>query len=219
MTTTLNKLIFNSVIFNFVVLAALSITLASCSPYKSKGKFLNNRTLSSFTTPTSLTAIARVTLRETGLKGRANIFVQSPDSFRIEVLGPFDKIVALIVSDGLGFSIFDGKTFKFHDLTLEPYPLKFKPEDMVSFLMGSLSVEKLSRDFFVEFDKENFTYSITPLDEDDLSAKLSNYREVDGAAVPFSILIDFNNEKLNIEYKSVEINPELDKVLFTHPKL
>ncbi len=214
MTTILNKVIFNS-----LVLATVLITLAGCTSYKSSGNFIDNRPLSSFTTPTSLSAKANVTLRETGLKGRANIFVQSPDSFRIEVLGPFDKIMALIVSDGRGFSIFDGKTFKFHDLTLEPYPLKFKPEDMVSFLMGSLSVEKLSANFMVEFDEENFTYNIRPLEEEDLSAKLSNYREVGGAAVPFSILIDFNNEELDIEYKSVEINPRLDKVLFTHPKL
>lgn len=171
---------------------------------------------------TSLTANASVTLKESGLKGRANISVKAPGSFRIEILGPFGRTVALIVSDNKEFSIYNGSVFTKYDLGQVPYPLKFTTEEIVSFLTGSFNKNADMDDYRVELDDKGFVSKVVKQNgssSDELTALMTNYREVSDTVLPFSVQVSFNREVLFINYKDVQINQDLDNILFTHPNL
>lgn len=195
--------------------------LPSCTTIKAVGDNIGDRNPSSFTIPTALSAEAVVSLSSSGIKGRANIFVKAPDLFRIEVLGPFDKLMALMVSDGKSFSVFDGKVFTLYDLSDEINPLKFEAEEIVSFLIGSFNKNNPTDGYEVSYDSKGFVSAVEKTSEfdDSVSAQFSNYRDIDGSLVPFSILIDFNEDVLAVEYKKVTVSPELGTKIFTHPDL
>lgn len=195
--------------------------LPSCTTIKAVGANIGDRTPSSFTIPTALSAEAIVSLSSSGIKGRANIFVKSPNLFRIEVLGPFDKLMALMVSDGESFSLFDGKEFALYDLSDEVNPLRFEVEEIVSFLIGSFNSENPTNGYDISYDSKGFVSSVAKTNEfnDSFSAQFSKYRDVDGSLVPFSISIDFNEDVLSVDYKTVSVSPQLAPNLFTHPNL
>ena len=176
-------------------------------------------------TSSSLSSYAIVELKKSGLRGRANIYAKEPCFFRIEVLGPFDKMVSLIVSDCEGFSVYDGKDFKYYDLNAVPYPITFHVEEVVSVLTGRSVRGDLSafekNGYEISFDKDGFLSEVkrdkTVRGANSLTAEIKDYKYMDGFAVPHSISLDFTGDELKIFYRDVEVNPELAENIFTHP--
>lgn len=81
--------------------ALIIFLIAGCAstPVIRKATALKERT-----SPSSLRAEGTVELKKTfTLKGRASVTVKSPDLFRIEVTGPFNQPMALLLSDGRRF--------------------------------------------------------------------------------------------------------------------
>ncbi len=167
-------------------------------------------------TPSSIKAEAIVDAgRSVTLRGKAVIMAKSPASFRIEVLGPFNSTLALIVSDGESLQVItggDSSMFGPGDPEEPPYP--FSAGDIVSFLLGTAPA--LQDGQTVSEDPNGHITGIVKLKDGSpvFTASLSDYREAGGAHIPFNILIEGGGRTLRIRYTSVEINPELDSEFF-----
>jgi outer membrane lipoprotein-sorting protein len=166
--------------------------------------------------PLSLRAKAVVELEKAEFRGRAVIVVKSPDLVRIDFLGPFNHVVAVIVSDGAGLTFYsngEARSYKWHDPLL---PYSFSPEELVSFLMGRPEKEGY---YELDMDGEGNISRLVKLRDGAPVFKvfMDDYREVRGATIPFAIAIEDGEKRLDIRYSSVELNPEVEKDLFSLP--
>ncbi len=151
------------------------------------------------------------------VKGRALIAAQSPDKFRIEVLGPLNATVALFVSDGTELYIFsEGKSARY-DWADPRVPFPFRPAEVVSALLG----ERPAGDYGVFTDNDGRVVRVVRKEggRDILDARMEDYRTVDGAQVPFSITIRDRKKGLGIRYSSVSVNPKLPAGFFDASRL
>lgn len=91
----------------------------------------------------------------------------------------------------------------------------------MAFLTGSFNKNLGSEDYKIELNKQGFVSKVLKLNGESkgLTAILTDYKEVSDTVLPFSLLLSFNDEELFINYKEVEINQELNNVLFIHPNL
>ena len=162
--------------------------------------------------PLTLRATASVEIeRSVVLSGRAVVLAKSPGAFRIEVQGPFGSVMALLVSDGRTIYLLSGVKSKRYLRDDPRIPYSLKPEEAVSFLLGSrMSAAQcgceVSKDAYGRASKVIKSADGSP----GLTATLSDYRTVKGAEVPFDIKIANKKEVLHIKYTSVEVNPELE---------
>ncbi|MBI5492733.1 MAG: hypothetical protein HY893_07355 [Deltaproteobacteria bacterium] len=169
-------------------------------------------------TPSSIKAEAIVEAgRSVTLRGKAVIAAKSPASFRIEVLGPFNSTLALIVSDGESLRVVTGNDPPQFGETEPPYP--FSAGDIVSFLLGTAPAPQDGQ--MVSEDPSGHVTRIVRLKDGSpvFTASLSDYREAGGAHIPFNISIEGGGRTLRIRYTSVEINPELDTDFFNSKAL
>jgi outer membrane lipoprotein-sorting protein len=166
--------------------------------------------------PGSLRAEATVELEKIEFKGRAVILVKSPDLVRMDLLGPFNHVVSVIVSDSEGLSYYsNGEVRRYGwDDPLLPYPLR--PGELVSLLMGRPELKG-----YYEFstDGEGNISKLVKLSEGAAVLKVSmdDWREVQGLKIPFAIAIEDGGERVNIRYFSVELDPVIGKDLFILP--
>ncbi len=155
-------------------------------------------------------------------KAKAEIVVKRPGMIRVTVFGPMKRVIAVlagdpdncfIFSDGIvrrcewnGGEAADGGFFRFID-----------PALVVPFVLGDTDMHGVTKGG----DKDS--YILKKLAGQATSSKgtggkvtvtASDYREVAGVKVPFSITIENGAERLTIEYKTVELNSELDERLF-----
>lgn len=172
--------------------------------------------------PASLRAEAVVEIkRVVPVSAKALVLVKSPDKFRIEVTGPLGSVMGLMLSDGETLSVFSGdevKNYRWND-PFSPYP--FDSIEAVSFLLGDQPGAANDRaDYKVKRGEDGRIKEIlkykdgVPL----LTARLSDYREISGAVIPFNISIE-GKDTIRIRYSSVEVNPELDGSLFMIPSV
>ena len=152
------------------------------------------------------------------LKGRAVILAKVPDHFRIEVRGPFGRLIGLLLSDGDNLTVFaDGelKTYRWSDPAL-PYP--FSAEEFVSFLLGKndLAPGGPTEGYEITRNKAGKIAKIVKFKEENpiLSVEMSDYKAKDGYGVPHSISLKDGRRKLHIRYTSLEINPEIKEDVF-----
>ena len=154
------------------------------------------------------------------LKGRAIILAKVPDRFRIEVRGPFGRLIGLLLSDGDNLTVFaDGelKTYRWSDPAL-PYP--FSAEEFVSFLLGKndLAPGAPTEGYAITRNKVGKIAKIVKFEEGNpiLSVDMSDYKANAGYAVPHSISLkdDRRGLELKIRYTSVEINPDIKEDVF-----
>jgi hypothetical protein len=149
--------------------------------------------------------------------GRAAILAKAPGSFRIEVFAPFGATAALIASDGQRLLVdSDGTAREF--LWGDPeIPYSFEAEEVVSFLIGgqrSLApASSGARETRDEWGRLREYYRPAE-DGDSLKVTLTEYREVNGAHIPFHIRIEDGRRDLAIKYTEVEIDPLLGDDLF-----
>lgn len=170
--------------------------------------------------PTAIRAEAVVELKKTiTLAGRAVILAKSPDLFRIEVFGPFGQVMALLVSDGSSLYIYSGgeeKEFLWNDPLL---PYSFKANEVVSFLLGnSVPIQaRAGKNFQLSMDENGRLEKAVKFKKGSpsLVVRLSDYRPVEGAILPFNISIEDGKEKFRIKYSSVDIKPRFDADSFS----
>lgn len=153
------------------------------------------------------------------VKGRALIAAESPDRFRIEVLGPLNGTMALFISNGTGLYIFsDGKSARY-DWDDPRVPFPFRPAEVVSALLGARPP-----------DGGGYAYStdeagrVTRLMKKEngqpvVKAAMSDYRRVSGVDIPFSITIKDRRKDLGVSYSSVEVNPSFSPGFFDADRL
>ncbi|MBI5826233.1 MAG: hypothetical protein HZB22_00650 [Deltaproteobacteria bacterium] len=176
--------------------------------------------------PKALRAEAVVELRRSiPLTGRARVLVESPDKFRIEVMGPFNQVIALLVSDGRELFVFSGRPpriFNWEDPSM-PYP--FSAGEVVSFLMGEAgappAMNRAAGSWYsVTTDGDGRVKDIVKSrgGTEVLSVALADYRKVSGAYIPFNISID-GRERFSIRYSEVEIDPDVEPGSFSIPSV
>jgi len=163
----------------------------------------------------SLRAAAIVELREKKTeKGRAIITVSAPDSFRIEIKGPFGTTSALITGNGSGLTFASrGKRESF--APLDPrLPLKVRPRELVALLLGSTHIPARQGTTAVT-KKITGGRQVTIRDENSrplYSATMRDYRVQNGVSLPFNITIEGKDYKLIVKYLHVDINPYIKKI-------
>lgn len=174
--------------------------------------------------PRALRAEAVVELRRSiSLTGRARILVERPDKFRIEVTGPFNQVIALLVSDGRELFVFSGRppeVFSWEDPFM-PYP--FSAGEAVSFLMGAADAPPATNraagdGYGVTTDGDGRVKEIVKSrgGAEALRVTMADYRNVSGAYIPFNISIG-GRESFSIRYSEVEIDPDVGPESFSIP--
>lgn len=174
------------------------------------------------TPPESLRARAVVELkRDVTVSGRAVIVARRPDLFRIEVFGPFNTSAATLLSDGTNLTVFsEGRldTYGWDDPDL---PYLFSAEEVVRLLTGAWTEDAARKGedgfrYASEYDPATGTFRVVKLYGafEALRADLSDWKDVDGRTIPFRISIDDGKQSINIQYFSVDIEPEISAGTF-----
>lgn len=174
--------------------------------------------------PKALRGEAVVELRRSiPLAGRASVLVESPDKFRIEVTGPFNQVIALLVSDGRELFVFSGRTPEVFDWEDPSMPYPFSAGEVVSFLMGEAGAPKAvnmaaGNGYSVTTDGDGRVKDIVKSrgGTEVLRVAMSDYRRVSGAYIPFHISID-GRERFSIRYSEVEVDPDVGPGSFSIP--
>lgn len=170
--------------------------------------------------PTSMRARAIVEVKRGvfTVAGRASILAKAPRSFRIEVFGPFGQAMMLLASDGERLYVSsEGKTKEFHwgDPDI---PYSFEAGEAVSFLTGSPRPAEAGLSPNINETRDRWgrltEYSKAAEGRPTLKVTLSEYRDINGAHIPFRIRIEDGKRDLTIKYMEAEINPPLDEELF-----
>lgn len=141
--------------------------------------------------------------RDDEIAARAVVYLKLPDMARIEVMGPFNGPAAVVIavrgkdcSYGLNGAIMPCGERTLFDAV---------PGSSVKFLMGSVD----GADFKdgVRVRVENGT---TILDYEDRGfiVELSDYRDVRGISIPFSVKTFAKGKTFHVKYSFVELNPE-----------
>lgn len=179
----------------------------------------------------SLRSSSVITLKDNGteISGRASVFVKAPASLRVEVYGPLGGVAALIIYNGEHLYVYSdgiGKTYGALDLGSA---LPLHPEILVSALTGDTRwLNDLAK---TPGGAEGVSYSVEAPGKDGLkigkyvdgtltaSAHLDNFKEVDGAVLPFSIVIADRKtgRVITIEHSRVEIDQEPPPAAFIAP--
>ena len=139
--------------------------------------------------------------RSDEIAARAIVYLKLPDMARIEVMGPFNGLVVVIAARGKDCSYgLNGAIMPCGGRTL----FDAAPGSSVKFLMGSIDGAD-SKDG-VRVRAEN---GMTVLDYEDrgLIVELSDYRDVRGINIPFSVKTFANGKTFHVKYSSVELNP------------
>lgn len=168
--------------------------------------------------PSSLMANAVVEIKMiVPVSGRAQVIAKSPASFRIEVQGPFGQTAALLSSDGETTYVLTEEGLEEFQKGAPDTPYSLGPEEITGLLLGDpktgsgyLSGAQVRRD-----EAGHITSFLkTSPGKDDLSVFLDDYRDVSGAHIPFIITIENGKRKIEIRYRAVEVDPDVDDTVF-----
>ena len=156
------------------------------------------------------------------LKGRAVILAKEPGFFRIEIRGPFGRLIGLLLSDGEYLTVLaDGElnTYRWSDPAL-PYP--FTAMEFVSFLTGSGDpigqgdTSSKRPNYEITRNEAGKIATLVKFKEENpiLSVEMSDYKVNSGYVIPYSISLKNGRTELKIRYKNVEVNPEIKEGVF-----
>jgi hypothetical protein len=147
------------------------------------------------------------------VRGRALVLAERPGSFRIEVYGPFSEVSALFVSDGEALMVAargDSRLYTWGE-PLFPYP--FSAEEAVFFLMGCPAVAEGAQRcggprYEVTRGADGVIAGVHGPSNGSgrFEVAFSDFRDVSGFMVPYSITISLGGEDLRIRYSAIELN-------------
>ena len=140
--------------------------------------------------------------RDDEIAARAVVYLKLPDMARIEVMGPFNGLAVVIAvrgkdcSYGLNGAIMPCGEKSFFDAA---------PGSSVKFLMGSIDEVSFKDGGLVRVEN-----GMTILDYEDRGfiVELSDYRDVRGISIPFSVKTFAKGKTFHVKYSFVELNPE-----------
>ncbi len=156
------------------------------------------------------------------LRGRAVILAKKPDSFRVEILGPFGRLIAMLLSDGDDLTVFTNgglKTYKWSDPAL-PYP--FTSEEFVSFLLGKNDWASpnpgasAGGTYKITWNESGNIANLVKFKEGSpiLNVSMSDYKAASGYVLPYRISLEDGRRTLGIRYTRIEVNPTLRDDVF-----
>ena len=151
------------------------------------------------------------------VSGRANVIAKSPASFRIEVFGPFGQTAALLSSDGETTYVLTEKGIEEFRKGDADVPYSLAPEDITSLLIGGTTAGTqalVGADIRRDDAGRLKSFSKATPGKEDLNVSLDDYRDVAGAHIPFIITIENGKRKIEIKYKAVEVDPDIDDGVF-----
>jgi outer membrane lipoprotein-sorting protein len=148
------------------------------------------------------------------IKGRATVFAKAPDKLRIEVLGPFSEIQALFIGNGGLISAYESGdigTLPAYD-SMDHYP--FSSKELASLLLGNTKnftnqeVTGEGGGLCIKIEKKGNGAV-------DYTATLSEFKEISGGIVPFSIKITYDGRQIAVRYSQVDADPVLPDEIFS----
>lgn len=168
--------------------------------------------------PSSISAQGVVELKRLiSVSGRARIMAKSPASFRIEVMGPFGQTAALLSSDGETTWLLTEKGLEEFRRGDPDVPYELAPEDITALLLGSprAGAEVLAG-ADIRRDEAGHIVSVSKASPGKgiLNVSLEDYKDVSGAHIPHIITIENGKKKIEISYRAVEIDPDIDDSVF-----
>lgn len=160
------------------------------------------------------TAIVEFTHKSTE-KGRAVIVASTPDSFRIAIKGPLGTTGALIIGNAKGLTFVRRGESTSYSPDDPRIPFNIRAPELVSLLLDN---KNLSAEGNVSFTREDINGGKSVTKNRDgivlYRALMTDYRQIDGFSIPFTISIGGGGYKLLIKYLRVSINPEIKANLF-----
>jgi len=173
------------------------------------------------------------------LAGRALIMLKRPDQLRVEVFGPANQTVALVVYNGGELSFLSFQENKLY----KDYPFPMDVSKLPNYLLG-LPVSGgqgpegsglyKKPDFYpdscIYINSENEQISVTNegtisdiMRQGDgnrqIQVTISSYKDINGFLFPFAISIDNGLANLSIKYRDVELNPDISDDSFSLPQM
>jgi len=154
-------------------------------------------------------AVVELTKEQTE-KGRAFILASNPDSFNIEIKGPFGITIARITGNKKGLTLLrKGKstTYRPDDARI---PLNIIAVEFVSLLMGKENLDS-GNDASFEIKKIPGGKIITKHKNGVIlyRATMTQFHNIEGFSLPFAIAIKGGGYTLLVKYVSVDINPKI----------
>lgn len=138
------------------------------------------------------------------LKGRATIILKAPDKFRIEVAGAFLQTAMAVASNGSVIETYsNGETRSYFPVQgVNPYP--FTPQELVSALLIAETPGK-GNDYIITLDSMGLPVEMKKLNGQDVLFTIgySDFRAVNGFYLPFSVVISYGYERIEIRYTSI----------------
>ncbi|MEK6531864.1 MAG: hypothetical protein AABZ23_05150 [Deltaproteobacteria bacterium] len=138
------------------------------------------------------------------LKGRAIIILKAPDKFRIEVAGAFLQTAMAIASNGSVIETYsNGETRAYFPVQgINPYP--FTPQELVSALLLA-EIPGKGNDYRITLDSMGFPVEMKKLNGQDVLFTIgySDFRTVNGFYLPFSVVISYGYERVEIRYAAI----------------
>jgi hypothetical protein len=197
-----------------------------------------------------LRAAAKLSLEAPDLKLRRpqRLAVERPAKLRIEILGLFNQVAAVLVTDGSHYQFLDVSQTQMQQGTMTPALLwqyarvDLQPERAVDLLLGAPrpiegltphAVEALAEQGVAvvlrgnpaaawqryEFDavgRLGRVVTFDPVGDIVWEARYEDYRELEGVAFPFGVLLSFPRlrAETRVTYKNVQLNPDLPEGTF-----
>lgn len=156
------------------------------------------------------------------LSGKAIILARTPDLFRIELLGPFNQTVALILSDGRGIYYYSKGRAEYHYPGDPDYPYPFTAAELVTFLFGDRDIGVLGagEDYRIDLDSEDRITVLEKIKDGRVlfKASMDDFRMNGERWYPYKIVIDDSFQKIRIRYNSLIPGAIIDSELFKIPK-
>lgn len=184
------------------------------------------------------TALVRINFKDgKEIAGRGMIVVKRPDKLRLEVVGPFNQITAVIIYDSRSLSFLSLRENRLYG----DYPFPMEASRFPNYLAGLPAGEVKSHDANHETgflpsgpcsvnsedeqiminrtgNMKEIYISETRDEIHPINVSMDSYKEVDGFMFPFEISISNKEAHIFIRYTDVELNQQISDGLFSLPQ-
>ncbi|MBI5561026.1 MAG: hypothetical protein HY883_07120 [Deltaproteobacteria bacterium] len=167
---------------------------------------------------TSLRAKALIESENIPIPGKATITIKNPDLARVEVYGPLNQIITIVTiahDNCLLYS--NGRVRSCGKKDRAVYSAGLK--ELTTVLLGGTLEAGEGKDLEIVKDGMGRLSRFTKFEDGTpvVTVTVKDYKDVRGVEIPFAVMLESKEEKLLIEYYSVELNPEINNETFTLP--